>query len=219
MRAANGEAGLATTVVRPGVIWGPGDITIVPRLAELLRRRQMILIDGGRNLLGLSHIESLARGLVLAAEAPGAPGRIYHMTDGEEITAREAVDALAAVLGVPAGAALAPLRRGLRHRRPDRGRGAARAPDDAAAHDALRRPPRGLPLPLRHRPGAAGTRLPTGGDVPRRDQTALLLTGYSSPVMSLRSRSVERESRLASSIVMTPRRKSASRCWSWVCIL
>ena len=37
VRAANGVAGLATTVVRPGVIWGPGDITIVPRLAELLR--------------------------------------------------------------------------------------------------------------------------------------------------------------------------------------
>ena len=101
VRGANGEGGLATTVVRPGVIWGPGDITIVPRLADLLRRRQMILIDGGRNLLGLSHIESLARGLVLAAESPGAPGQTFHMTDGEEITAREAVDALAAVMGVP----------------------------------------------------------------------------------------------------------------------
>ncbi len=101
VRGANGAGGLATTVVRPGVIWGPGDITIVPRLADLLRRREMILIDGGRNLLGLSHIESLARGLVLAAESPGAMGQTYHLTDGEEITAREAVDALAAVLGVP----------------------------------------------------------------------------------------------------------------------
>ncbi len=101
VRAANGEGGLATTVVRPGVIWGPGDITILPRLVDLLRRRQMILIDGGRNLLGLSHIESLARGLVLAAESLGAPGRVFHLTDGEEITAREAVDELAAAVGVP----------------------------------------------------------------------------------------------------------------------
>ena len=61
----------------------------------------MILIDGGRNLLGLSHIESLAQGLVLAAEAPRAAGQVYHMTDGEEITAREVVDALASALGVP----------------------------------------------------------------------------------------------------------------------
>ncbi|MHB8836232.1 MAG: NAD-dependent epimerase/dehydratase family protein [Candidatus Methylomirabilia bacterium] len=101
VRAANREGGLATTVVRPGVIWGPGDITIVPRLVDLLRRGQMILIDGGRNLLGLSHIESLARGLALAAVSPRAAGQIYHMTDGEEITAREAVDALAAVVGAP----------------------------------------------------------------------------------------------------------------------
>jgi nucleoside-diphosphate-sugar epimerase len=101
VRQANGEGGLATTVVRPGVIWGPGDITILPRLADLLRRRQMILIDGGRNLLGLSHIESLSRGIVLAAESPAAPGQIYHMTDGEEITSRQAVDALAGVMGVP----------------------------------------------------------------------------------------------------------------------
>jgi len=101
VRGANGEGGLATTVVRPGVIWGPGDITILPRLAALLRKRQMVLIDGGRNLLGLSHIESLARGLVLAGESSVAPGQIFHITDGEEITAREAVDALAAAVGVP----------------------------------------------------------------------------------------------------------------------
>ena len=101
VREANGAGGLATAVVRPGVIWGPGDITILPRLVDLLRRGQMILIDGGRNLLGLSHIESLARGLALAAESPGAPGQIFHMTDGETITAREAVDALAEVMGVP----------------------------------------------------------------------------------------------------------------------
>jgi nucleoside-diphosphate-sugar epimerase len=100
VRAAHGPE-LATTVIRSGVIWGPGDITIVPRIAALLRRRQMVLIGGGRNLLGLSHVENLARGMILAAESPAAAGQVYHLTDGEEITAREAVDALAAAMGVP----------------------------------------------------------------------------------------------------------------------
>jgi len=34
VRAAHGADGLATTVVRPGVIWGPGDPTVLPRIAR-----------------------------------------------------------------------------------------------------------------------------------------------------------------------------------------
>ena len=99
VREAHGRHGLSTTVVRPGAIWGPGDPNVVPRIVRLLRRGAMPLVDGGRNLLGLSHVENLVLGLVLAAESPAA-GRLYHVTDGEEITAREAIDALADALGV-----------------------------------------------------------------------------------------------------------------------
>jgi nucleoside-diphosphate-sugar epimerase len=94
-------AGLAVTVVRPGVIWGPGDVTIVPRLAALLRRGALVLVDGGRNRIGLSHVDNLVAGMLLAAEAPAAAGRLYHLTDGEELTARAAIEAIAGVLGVP----------------------------------------------------------------------------------------------------------------------
>jgi nucleoside-diphosphate-sugar epimerase len=108
VRAAHEPGRLETVVIRSGVIWGPGDITIVPRIAALLRRRQMILIGGGRNLLGLSHVENLARGMILAAESPTAGGQVYHHTDGEEITARQAVEALAAAMGVPTARASLP---------------------------------------------------------------------------------------------------------------
>jgi nucleoside-diphosphate-sugar epimerase len=37
----------------------------------------------------------------LAALAPAAAGQVYHLTDGEEITARAAFSALAAALGLP----------------------------------------------------------------------------------------------------------------------
>jgi len=100
VREAHGRHGLSTTVVRPGAIWGPGDPNVVPRIVRLLRRGAMPLVDGGRNLLGLSHVENLVLGLVLAAESPAASGRLYHVTDGEEVTAREAIDALAGALGV-----------------------------------------------------------------------------------------------------------------------
>jgi len=99
VREAHG-GGLETVVIRPGVIWGPGDATIVPRLAALLRRGRLVLIGRGANHLGLSHVENLSQGLILAALAPAAAGQTYHLTDGEEITARDAFHALAAALGV-----------------------------------------------------------------------------------------------------------------------
>jgi nucleoside-diphosphate-sugar epimerase len=100
-RAAHGVKGLTVTVVRPGVIWGPGDTTIIPRFAALLRRGVFVLTDGGQNLIGMSHVANLAAGAMLAAEIPAAAGQVYHLTDGEELTARDAVTALAAAIGTP----------------------------------------------------------------------------------------------------------------------
>ena len=100
-RRANGRDGLETVVVRPGVIWGPGDTTFLPRFAALLRRGGMVMVAGGRNRVGLSHVENLARGMVLAAFAPAAAGQVFHLTDDEEITAAEVFGLLAAALGVP----------------------------------------------------------------------------------------------------------------------
>ncbi len=98
---ANGAGGLETVVVRPGVIWGPGDTTFLPRFAALLRRGRMVLVGGGRNRIGLSHVENLAQGMLLAARVPAAAGQVYHLTDGEEITAAEAFRLLAEALELP----------------------------------------------------------------------------------------------------------------------
>jgi nucleoside-diphosphate-sugar epimerase len=108
--AAHGKDGLATTVVRPGVIWGAGDITIVPRIAALLEEGRMVLIDGGRNRIALSHVDNLVDGLILAAVESAAAGQLYHVTDDEELTAREAIAALAEAAGVPPPALSAPFR-------------------------------------------------------------------------------------------------------------
>jgi len=97
--AANGERSLSTVVVRPGAIWGPGDPTIAPRIAALLRRRRAVYIGRASNRLALSYVDNLVEGLRLAAEVPAAAGQVYHLTDGETVTAREVIDALAALVG------------------------------------------------------------------------------------------------------------------------
>jgi len=101
VRAAHGEGGFETVVVRCGLIWGPGEPTILPRILALLRRGRMVYPGGGYNHLGMAYVDNLVEGVILAATAPAAAGRLYHVTDGEDVTCREVLDAIAAALGVP----------------------------------------------------------------------------------------------------------------------
>jgi 2-alkyl-3-oxoalkanoate reductase len=100
VRSANAEGRLATTVVRPGAIWGQGDRLIVPRIVRLLRRGLMPVIGDGTNVLGLSHIDNLVEGIILAGLTPRAAGQVYHLTDGEEVTAVEALAQIAGAYGL-----------------------------------------------------------------------------------------------------------------------
>jgi nucleoside-diphosphate-sugar epimerase len=61
----------------------------------------MVYPGGGRNHLGMTYIDNLVEGVILAATVPAAAGRLYHITDGEEVTCREVLDAIAGALGVP----------------------------------------------------------------------------------------------------------------------
>ena len=101
VRSAHGERGFETVVIRCGVIWGPGEPTILPRILALLRRGRMVYPGGGRNHLGMAYVDNLVEGVVLAATVPAAAGRLYHITDGEDVTCREVLDAIAGALGVP----------------------------------------------------------------------------------------------------------------------
>ncbi len=107
VRAAHVPGGLESVVVRCGVIWGPHEPTILPRIVALMRRGRMVYPGDGGNLVGMTHVDNLVAGVLLAATAPAAAGNVYHVTDGEEITCRRLLEALAGELG------LAPPRRGV----------------------------------------------------------------------------------------------------------
>jgi 2-alkyl-3-oxoalkanoate reductase len=92
---------LPITIVRPGIIWGPGDTTIFPRLEQLARKRLLAFIGRGDNVLCLSYIGNLVAALLQAAAVEQPDGQIYSIADQEQITSRAFFTALAAALEVP----------------------------------------------------------------------------------------------------------------------
>jgi nucleoside-diphosphate-sugar epimerase len=103
-----------TVVVRPRLVWGPGDTTVLPQIAEAVRTGRFAWISGGRHLTSTTHVDNAVEGLVLAARR-GDPGGVYFVTDGAPVVFREFVTALLATRGVraPARSVPAPVARAL----------------------------------------------------------------------------------------------------------
>jgi nucleoside-diphosphate-sugar epimerase len=114
VRTASG-GGFETIVVRPRLVWGQGDTTLLPVLADAVRSGRFAWIGGGRHRTSTTHVDNVVEGLLLGAER-GRPGQAYFVTDGEPVVFREFLTDLLATQGLtppdrslprPAAAALA----------------------------------------------------------------------------------------------------------------
>jgi nucleoside-diphosphate-sugar epimerase len=97
---ASGE-GLETVVVRPRLIWGKGDSSLLPQIVAAVRRGRFGWLGGGRYLTSTCHVDNVVEGALLAAER-GAPGAIYFLTDGAPVEFRDFLTRLLATQGVDA---------------------------------------------------------------------------------------------------------------------
>jgi nucleoside-diphosphate-sugar epimerase len=86
--AVLGESGIERVIVRPRFVWGAGDTTLVPQIAEMVRSGRWAWIGGGRHRTDTAHVDNVVAGLRLAAEK-GGDGEIYFVTDGEPVVFRE----------------------------------------------------------------------------------------------------------------------------------
>jgi nucleoside-diphosphate-sugar epimerase len=98
VRDANGEE-LETVVVRPRLVWGVGDTTILPQVAEGVRTGRFRWIGGGRHMTSTTHVDNTVEGLVLAARR-GQPGGVYFVTDGDPVVFRDFFTDLLATQGI-----------------------------------------------------------------------------------------------------------------------
>jgi nucleoside-diphosphate-sugar epimerase len=95
---ANGN-GLETVVVRPRFVWGRGDTTLLPAMAEMVRTGRFAWVGGGWQRTSTTHVDNAVEGLMLAAQR-GAPGRVYFVTDGRPVVFRDFVTRLIETQGV-----------------------------------------------------------------------------------------------------------------------
>lgn len=80
-------SGLDVVVVRPRLIWGRGDSTLLPKIAEKVRSGGWAWIGGGRFPTSTCHVRNAVAGALAAAER-GAPGGVYFLTDGPPVEMR-----------------------------------------------------------------------------------------------------------------------------------
>jgi nucleoside-diphosphate-sugar epimerase len=98
------SAALEVCALRPAWVWGPGDRRSLPALCREGQRGRVRLCGDGENLVPTVFIENLVDALLLAADADEAPGRSFHVLDGEVLNAHEFIGQLCQALGLPAPA-------------------------------------------------------------------------------------------------------------------
>jgi nucleoside-diphosphate-sugar epimerase len=79
------ESGLASVVIRPSHVYGPGGWYAHELIAQLRRPGRFAVIGRGENLWDVVHVDDVVEALILAAENAPA-GSIYHVADDEPIT-------------------------------------------------------------------------------------------------------------------------------------
>lgn len=101
---AHKEDGLPVSVVRPGLVYGPGDLHLLGFFTSIQKGRPA-LIDGGRAFIHPVYIDDMTAAFLLCAERPEAIGRSYNIAGERPVTFKELSTAIAHSLGraLPAG--------------------------------------------------------------------------------------------------------------------
>lgn len=93
------EKGLSVVVVRPAMIYGPGDLRLL-KLFKSIAKRKFIMIGNGKTLAHFVYVADLVSGFLLAAERDGVSGEIFTFAENSHITLNELTAIIAKELGV-----------------------------------------------------------------------------------------------------------------------
>ncbi|WP_403020136.1 NAD-dependent epimerase/dehydratase family protein [Salinibacterium sp. GXW1014] len=93
--------GFAVIVVRPHLVWGPGDEQLIGRIVERARQGRLPLLGSGAALIDTTYRDNATSALLAALErAEEAHGRSFVVTNGEPRTIAELFDRICRAAGV-----------------------------------------------------------------------------------------------------------------------
>lgn len=96
------EDGLPAIVLRPHLIWGPGDNHLVPRI--IARAGRLVRIGNGKNLVDTTYIDNAADAHILSAdrlmEKPELSGKVYFISQGEPVPLWEMINDILKAAGL-----------------------------------------------------------------------------------------------------------------------
>jgi len=92
---------LAVLVVRPHLVWGPGDTQLVERIVERARAGRLPVIGSGAALIDTTYVDNAADAMVAAVDSP-AHGEALVVSNGEPRPVAEVIERLCRAAGVPA---------------------------------------------------------------------------------------------------------------------
>ena len=84
---------MSVVVLRPHLIWGPGDTQLVGRIVERARQGRLAIIGTGAALIDTTYIDNASSAIVAALDhAPGLGGRSFVVTNGQPRPVRELIN-------------------------------------------------------------------------------------------------------------------------------
>ncbi|MGA2836359.1 MAG: NAD-dependent epimerase/dehydratase family protein [Acidimicrobiales bacterium] len=93
-----------TVVVRPHLVWGPGDTQLIGRIVERARQGRLVLPDHGRPLVDTTYVDDAAdaivAGLDRTADSDEATGKAWVVTGGDPRPLAELVEGILEAAGL-----------------------------------------------------------------------------------------------------------------------
>ena len=95
----SGKRGFRTTVLRPALVWGPGDTRHLPGWEAEADQGGIRIIGGGKKLMATTFVANLTHAVLCALQAKVVTGNVYNVVDTELAVSRDFFTELSTALG------------------------------------------------------------------------------------------------------------------------